>query len=98
MIECRKSWTKKATGKLDIRNTAETFKGYCHAVIVKKSSIQKQMAAFPVKNGHFEFWLPIVNVLRNQFAELTKEMAGTILIAQNQVKDGFLAVSQTPQP
>jgi len=35
------------------------------------------------------FWLPIVEALRNQFAGPSKEMMDTILVAKNQVKDGF---------
>ena len=39
-------------------------------------------------------WLPLVDVLRHQFAGPSKEMMDTILVAQNQVKDGFLATGQ----
>jgi hypothetical protein len=35
-----------------------------------------------------------VDALRNQFAGPAKEMMDTILIAQNQVKDGFLAAKE----
>jgi len=38
--------------------------------------------------------IALVNVLRNQFDESSKEIAGTILIAQNQIKDGFLVSAQ----
>jgi hypothetical protein len=55
---------------------------------------EKQMAAFPEKNDHFEFWLPLVDVLRNQFSGPSKEMINTILVAQTQVNDGFLAIRQ----
>ena len=37
-----------------------------------------------------DIWLPMVDALRNQFAGPSKEMMDTILVAQNQVKDGFL--------
>jgi len=36
----------------------------------------------------------LVDALRNQFAGPSKEMMDTIIVAQNQVKDGFLAVGQ----
>lgn len=39
-------------------------------------------------------WDPLVYALRNQFTEPSKEMIDTILVAQNQVKDGFLAAGQ----
>jgi hypothetical protein len=34
---------------------------------------------------------PLVNTLRNQFFEPSKEVIDTILVGQTQVKDGFLA-------
>ena len=39
--------------------------------------------------GPIVSWLPLVDVLRHQFAGPSKEMLDTILVAQNQVKDGF---------
>ena len=39
-------------------------------------------------------WLPLVDALRNQFVGPSKELMDTILIAQNQVKDGFLVAGQ----
>jgi hypothetical protein len=36
----------------------------------------------------------MVDALRNQFTGPSKEMIDTILVAQNQVMDGFLAVGQ----
>ena len=39
-------------------------------------------------------WLPMVNVLRDQFASPSKEMMDTLLVVQNQMKDGFLAGKQ----
>jgi hypothetical protein len=47
-----------------------------------------------MRNGPAVIWLPLVDALRNQFAGPTKEMMDTILVAQNQVKDGFLAAGQ----
>lgn len=38
----------------------------------------------------FIVWLPIVDALRNQLSNASKEVINTIIIAQNQVKDGFL--------
>ena len=35
-----------------------------------------------------------VDVLRNQFAGSSKEVINTILVAQNQVKDGFRVAGQ----
>ena len=52
---------------------------------------QKKGLAFRRKEGLFDIWLPFVDVLRNQFAEPSKKMIDTILVAQNQVKDGFLS-------
>lgn len=43
-----------------------------------------------MKNDRFENWLPIVDALRNQLSNASKEVINTIIIAQNQVKDGFL--------
>ena len=37
-----------------------------------------------------KIWLPLVDALRNQFAGPSKEMMDSILVAHNQVKDGFL--------
>jgi len=34
--------------------------------------------------------VPMVDALRNQFTGPSKKMIDTILVAQNQVKDGFL--------
>jgi hypothetical protein len=36
--------------------------------------------------------VPLVNALRNRFVDPSKEIIDTILVAQAQVKDGFLAV------
>lgn len=49
------------------------------------------MALSPKKKGHFDNWLPLVSTLRNQFSDPSKAIISTVLIAQNQVKDGFLA-------
>ena len=70
-----------------------------HAVILyekqteqeKRRIIKKEKALFPKKKELFEFWLPLVDVLRNQFAGPSKEIMDTILVAKNQVKDGFFA-------
>lgn len=51
---------------------------------------KKETAVFHKKNGRFENWLPLVDALRNQLSNASKEVISTILIAQNQVKDGFL--------
>jgi hypothetical protein len=58
--------------------------------LFKKSIPKKEMACFPKKTDHFDNWLPVVDALRNQLAKASKEVISTILIAQNQVKDGFL--------
>jgi len=36
----------------------------------------------------------MVDALRNQFIKPTKELMATILVAQSQVKDGFLVPGQ----
>jgi len=43
------------------------------------------------KKAKIENWLPFVNSFRTQLTTLPKEMINTILVAQTQVKDGFLA-------
>ena len=49
----------------------------------------KKMVCFPKKTDHFNNWLPAVDALRNQFSNASKGVINTILIAQNQEKDGF---------
>jgi len=39
-------------------------------------------------------WLPLVDALRNQFAEPSKQVMDTILVSQSQMKNGFLGVWQ----
>ena len=39
-------------------------------------------------------WLPLVDALRNQFAEPSKQVMDTILVSQSQMKSGFLGVGQ----
>jgi len=38
----------------------------------------------------FTSWLPLVDTLRNQLSHASKDVIDTIVIAQSQMKDGFL--------
>jgi len=83
-------------GFLYIRSVFKTeFRGMTlEASHAKTWKRPEQLAAFPKKNSHFEFWLPLMDALRNNFAGPSKEMINTILVAQTQVNDGFLAIRQ----
>ena len=59
-------------------------------VNVYPARIDRPARIFIACDKREDIWLPIVDVLRNQFAGPSKEMIDTILVAQNQVKDGFL--------
>jgi len=49
----------------------------------------------PIKVWAFYMaWLPLVDALRNQFAEPSKQVMDTILVSQSQMKNGFLGVGQ----
>jgi hypothetical protein len=55
---------------------------------------QKQKAFLPKKKGLDYFWLPLVDVLSNHPEGPPQGVIHTILVAQNQIKDGFLAPEQ----
>jgi len=61
-------------------------------MLAKKSvSHQKNKAVSLAKNDLSTLWLPLVDALRHQFADLPKEMMETILVMKMQLRDGFLA-------
>ena len=51
----------------------------------------QQIAISGGENAKIENWLPFVDSFRTQLATLPQELIDTILVAQNQEKDGFLA-------
>ncbi len=58
--------------------------------MVNSLSQQKVTARLPKKTGRFDNWLPLANELRNLFSNGSKGVMTTILIAQNQSRDGFM--------
>ncbi len=47
-----------------------------------------------VSNDMVIFRVPLVNALRSQFSKPSREVLDIILVAQVQMKDGFMAVKQ----